>query len=179
MSQNVLVTMALTFATTALVSVGGIAAMIPEIHRQAVGVYGWMNDAEFATTFAISQIAPGPNILLMSLIGWRVAGFAGLMVATLSTVIPTSLVALAAHRAETRLKRANWYAVTRRSLPPIVVGLIVASATVTGRAAITGPLGVAIAVGVALHVTLTKTNPLAPLFVAIAVGVIAGRLGYL
>jgi len=178
-NQNILVTMALTFATTAVVSVGGIAAMIPEIHRQAVDVYGWMNDAEFATTFAISQIAPGPNILLMSLIGWRVAGFAGLAVATLSTVIPTSLIALAAHRAEQRLKRANWYAVTRRSLPPIVVGLIIASATVTGRAAITGYLGVAIALAVGLYVTLTRTNPLVPLFAAIAVGVIAGRLGYL
>jgi chromate transporter len=178
-NHNILVTMAITFATTALVSVGGIASMTPEIHRQAVDVYGWMNDAEFATTFAISQIAPGPNILLMSLIGWRIAGFAGLMVATLSTVIPTSLVALAAHRAEQRLKRANWYAVTRRALPPIIVGLIVASATVTGRAAITGYLGVAIALAVGLHVTLTKTNPLVPLFAAIAVGVIAGRLGYL
>ena len=53
MNQNVLVTMALTFATTALVSVGGIAAMIPEIHRQVVGVYGWMDDAQFATTSGI------------------------------------------------------------------------------------------------------------------------------
>ena len=107
------------------------------------------------------------------------AGFAGLIVATLSTVIPTEFVALAAHRAETRLKRANWYAVTRRSLPPIVVGLIVASAAVTGRAAISSYLGVAIALGVALHITLTKSNPLVPLFGAIVVGVIAGRLGYL
>ena len=179
MSQNVLVTMALTFATTALVSVGGIAAMIPEIHRQAVGVYGWMDDAQFATTFAISQIAPGPNILLMSLVGWRVAGFVGMMVATLATVIPTSLVALAAHRAEVRLKSANWYAVMRRSLPPIVVGLIVAAATVTGRAAINDWIGLAIALGVALHVTLTKTNPLVPLFAAMVFGVVAGRLGYL
>ena len=179
MTRHVLLTMALTFATTALVSVGGIATMIPEIHRQAVGVYGWMDDTQFATTFAISQIAPGPNILLMSLVGWRVAGLAGLVVATLSTVLPTSLMALAAHRAETRLSRANWYAVTRRSLPPIVVGLIVASAAVTARAAITSYFGVALAFAVAAHMTLTKTNPLVPLFAAIAIGVVAGRFGWL
>ena len=179
MKTDVLMTLAATFAVTALVSVGGIAAMIPEIHRQSVEVYGWMNDAQFATTFAISQIAPGPNILLMSLVGWRVAGLAGLIVTTLATVIPTSLVALAAHRAEVRLSKANWYAITRRSIPPIVVGLIVASAVVTARAAITNTLGVAIALGVALHVTLTRTNPLIPLFIAIAVGVIAGRFGFL
>lgn len=179
MSDNVLVNMAVTFATTALVSVGGIATMIPEIHRQATEVYGWMNDAQFATAFAIAQIAPGPNILLMSLVGWRVAGFAGLMVATLSTVVPTSLVALAAHRMEARLRHANWYAIARRSLPPIIVGLVLASAVVTAKAAITEYLGVALAIGVALHVTLTKTNPLVPLFAAIAIGIVGGRLGYL
>lgn len=54
--------MAITFATTVLVSVGGIATMIPEIHRQATEVYGWMDDAQFATAFALAQIAPGPII---------------------------------------------------------------------------------------------------------------------
>jgi len=179
MNRDLLVTMAITFATTAAVSVGGISAMIPEIHRQAVDLYGWMDDAEFATTFAISQIAPGPNILLMSLIGWRIAGFAGLVVATFATIVPTSLIALVAGRAEVRLLHARWYAALRRSLPPIVVGLILASALVTAKAAITAPTGVLIALGVALFVALTRTNPLIPLSVAILCGIVAGRLGYL
>ena len=179
MKTSVLLTMATTFATTAIVSVGGIQSMIPEIHRQAVDVYGWMNDAEFATTFAISQIAPGPNILIMSLIGWRIAGFAGLAVATLATIGPTSLTALIAHRAETRLLHARWYAIARRSLPPIIVGLIIASAVVTGKAAITAPFGIVIAFGVGLYVAFKRTNPLIPLFAAILCGIVAGRLGYL
>lgn len=82
-SVATLVTMAIAFATAAVVSIGGIAAMIPEIHRQAVDVYHWMDDGQFATTFAISQIAPGPNILLMSLVGYRAQGLAGLAVSTL------------------------------------------------------------------------------------------------
>jgi chromate transporter len=179
MKIDILVTMATTFATTAIVSVGGIQSMIPEIHRQAVDVYGWMDNAQFATTFAISQIAPGPNILIMSLMGWRIAGFVGLIVATLATIMPTSLLALAAHRAEARLLHAHWYAVTRRSLPPIIVGLIVASALVTAKAAITAPMGIVIACGVALYVTLTRTNPLIPLSIAVVCGIVAGRLGFL
>jgi chromate transporter len=179
MNLHTLVTLAVTMATTAIVSIGGIQTMIPEIHRQAVEVYGWMDDAQFASTFAIAQIAPGPNILLMSLVGWRVAGFVGLLVATLATVVPTSLIALAARRAEVRLLHAHWYAVSRRSLPPIVVGLIIAAAMITGKAAITRPTGIAIALGVALYVTLTRTNPLVPLSIAILCGIVAGRLGYL
>jgi chromate transporter len=177
-TSETLTTMALTFATAAIVSFGGIAAMIPEIHRQAVDVYGWMNDSQFATTFAISQIAPGPNILLMSLVGWRVAGLPGLLVATASTVVPTSLLALAAGRAEARLSHARWYALTRRSLPPIVVGLIMASGLVTAKAAISGFPGLLIAGAVAVFVASVRTNPLVPLLGAVILGVLAARLGW-
>jgi chromate transporter len=172
-----LVTMAETFSSAAIVSFGGIAAMIPEIHRQAVDVYQWMDNAQFATTFAISQIAPGPNILLMSLIGYRVQGLAGLFVATSATVVPTSLLALAAGRLENRLSHARWYAVSRRSLPPIVVGLIAASGAITATAAISNVVGAIIAATVAATVASTRMNPLIPLSAAIAVGIIAERLG--
>ena len=179
MSTTLLLKMAMIFATTALVSVGGIAAMIPEIHRQAVELNGWMTNDVFASTFAISQIAPGPNIMLMSLVGWRVAGAAGLIVATLATVVPTSLVALAASRAENKLSKAVWYSTLRKALPPIVVGLIFASGLVTGRVAVRDWITVAIALGVAAWISFSKSNPLVPLAGAVVVGVIAGRMGYL
>ena len=177
MNVALLVTMAATFASTAIVSFGGIAAMIPEIHRQAVDVYQWMDNSQFAATFAISQIAPGPNILLMSLLGYRVQGMIGLLVATAATVVPTSLIALVAGRLETKLLRARWYSISRRSLPPIVVGLIAASGAITGTAAISNVVGVLIAVAVALTVASTKMNPLIPLAAAVAAGILAGRLG--
>lgn len=88
--------LATTFAALSLVSIGGPTATLPEIHRQVVSVLGWMDDQTFAHLFAISQIAPGPNILVVSLIGWQVAGFAGLMVATLASLAPSSLLAFGA-----------------------------------------------------------------------------------
>lgn len=179
MIGSALLAMALTFATAAIVSIGGIASMIPEIHRQAVDVYHWMDNAQFATTFAISQIAPGPNILFLSLIGYRVQGFSGLAVATVATVLPTSFIALVAGRLEEKLSHARWYSISRRSLPPIVVGLMLASGVITAQAAITGLTGLLIAIGVAATVATTRTNPLLPLGVAIVVGVAAGRLGFL
>ena len=152
--------------------------MFPEIHRQAVNVHGWMTDGEFAAAFALAQMAPGPNVLLMSLIGWRVAGFAGLMTATLATILPTSALALAAGRAEKALSGAGWYGLLRKSLPPVVVGLILASAIVTGRAAIHDWLGVTLAAGVAVYISVRKDNPLVPLFIAIAIGITVRRMGF-
>ena len=179
MGESILLKMAMIFAATALVSVGGIASMIPEIHRQAVEVNGWMSNEDFASSFALSQIAPGPNILLMSLVGWKVAGLGGLVVATLATVVPTSLVALAASRMETRLSGAGWYKTLRKAAPPVVVGLILASGLVTGRVAIGGIFGIALAVFVAVAINVAKINPLIPLTIAILAGIVAGRAGWM
>jgi hypothetical protein len=67
----------------------------------------------------------------------------------------------------------------RNSLPPIVIGLMMASALITARIAVDGFIGIFIAAGVAIFVALTKQNPLIPIVLSIVVGVIAGRLGYL
>lgn len=179
MNVDTLLSMAQTFALTAMVSIGGIATMIPEIHRIAVENNNWMSDTDFAAAFAISQIAPGPNVLLMSLVGWRVAGFAGLVVATLSTILPTALLSLGFSRVEPKLKTTSWYAITRKSFPPLIVGLMISSGLVTAKASIHSIAGVAIAVGVAAYTYHKKTNPLYPIFASILLGIVAGRLGYL
>src|SRR5258706_13600256 len=62
------------FSLLSLIAVGGAITVIPEMHRSVVEVHGWMSGAQFADLFALAQAAPGPNILVVSLIGWKVAG---------------------------------------------------------------------------------------------------------
>ena len=66
-----------TFGLMSLFAVGGANSAIPEMHRVAVDVQHWMSDKEFADLFAISQLSPGPNVLIVTLIGYSVAGIAG------------------------------------------------------------------------------------------------------
>ena len=160
MNWDVLLLMAHNFAKIAIVSVGGISVMIPEIHRQVVEVDAWMTNAQFASAFALSQVAPGPNILLMSLVGWRVAGFAGMAVATAATIIPTSILSVLASRLESQLTHAKWYSVTRKSLPPLIVGLIFSSGIVTAKATGLDTLGFIIVAFVAIYFYFYKSNPL-------------------
>ena len=171
--------LAISFATTALVSFGGILVMVPEIHRISVDVYQWATDAEFASAFAVSQMAPGPNIMLMSLIGWRAFGVPGLLVATFAVILPPGILAILAGRMEVRFSKSAFFNLVRMSLPPIVIGLMMASALITGKIAVDSLIGVFIAAGVAIFVALTKQNPLIPIVLSIVVGVIVGRLGYL
>ena len=62
------------FALLSLLAFGGANAVMPEMHRLAVDRHGWMTDADFADLFALAQAAPGPNAMIVTLIGLRAAG---------------------------------------------------------------------------------------------------------
>jgi Chromate transporter len=79
-----------TFALLSLFAVGGANAAVPEMHRIAVEVHHWMTEKQFADTFAIAQLSPGPNVLIVTLIGYAVAGIAGALAATVAMCVPTA-----------------------------------------------------------------------------------------
>jgi len=87
-----------TFALMSLFAVGGASAAIPEMHRIAVDVQHWMTDRQFADLYAISQLSPGPNVLIVTLIGYSVAGIAGALAATLAMCVPTAVLAYSVSR---------------------------------------------------------------------------------
>ena len=75
MNQDaMLVTLAVQFAIIALLSFGGANAVLPEMHRQAVELHSWVTGQQFADMFAISQVVPGPNVMIVTLIGFHLAG---------------------------------------------------------------------------------------------------------
>jgi chromate transporter len=168
--RGVLTQIAITCATLSAVSIGGANAALPEIHRQAVDILAWMNDETFAHLFAIAQIAPGPNILLVSLIGWQVAGATGLLVATIAILGPSSVMAFGVGRIVAHWQDAAWVKTAKAALAPIGVGLILASGIVAARAADQGLLGWAITAASAAFVVFTGRNPLW----ALAAGALVG-----
>src|ERR1039457_7592190 len=96
------------FALLSLFPVGGANAAIPELHRVAVEVMHWMNDRQFADMFAIAQVSPGPNVIIIALIGYHVAGFVGAGVATTAMCGPTCLLGFFVARHLDRFQDAPW-----------------------------------------------------------------------
>src|SRR5581483_8781684 len=89
----ILADLALTFGVLSLVAFGGMPSVMPEMQRLVVEVKGWTTHAQFIQLFAIAQAAPGPNVLIVSLIGWRVAGLGGALVALLAVCAPAAVLA--------------------------------------------------------------------------------------
>jgi len=163
------------FAVLSLFAVGGANAAVPEMHRIAVEAMHWMNDRQFADMYALSQLSPGPNVIIVTLIGFHVAGVAGAVVATLAMVGPTCTVAFFVGRTWDRFKDAPWRAAVQAGMVPVSLGLVAASAFVVARAADHNAIAGAVTVATGVTAYFTRINPLWLFAVA---GVI-GLAGYL
>jgi chromate transporter len=133
MNVTVLGEVARQFLLLSLLSIGGANAIIPEIHLRAVEIKGWMTDQDFSQMFALSQAAPGPNVLIVSLIGWKAAGYVGAIVAMVAMCAPSSVLTYQVANAWERFRDARWRIATQTALAPITVGLILASGYVLTR----------------------------------------------
>jgi chromate transporter len=168
-----LLTVAGRFAMLSLLAVGGVTTILPEVHRVAVDVHGWVSAAQFAQLFVIAQAAPGPNMLLVALIGWQAAGLPGALVATAAMVTPSCTLTYFVARAWDRFRGAPWRLAVEAGLGPITVGLVLSTGWLVARGAQdTGWVAHGITATVVMLVLLTRVNPLW-LFAA------AGTLGVL
>jgi chromate transporter len=85
-----------------------------------------MSATEFMQLFAVAQAAPGPNVLMSSLVGWKVAGFAGSLVALGAMCGPAAVLAWWAAGLWERFSGSPWRKLIQRALGPLVVGLVLA-----------------------------------------------------
>jgi len=164
--------LAAVFGQVSLVAVGGVIAVIPEIQRQVVDLHGWMDTRQFTALFALAQAAPGPNLLLVTLIGWQVAGLAGALVATTALVLPAAILAYATTHLWRRLQGWVWLDSIQSGLNAVSLGLIAAAAWLLGHAAAVSGMAILLSVASAIAVGLGRAHPL----VVLAIGALLGGL---
>jgi chromate transporter len=158
--------LAAVFVPFSLAAVGGTPSILAGIQHESVEVHHWLTAREFVELFAVARGTPGPGSMLVTLIGWKVAGWTGALVATLALYLPSSLVLYAVAGVWNRYRGRHWHTALQEGLAPIGAGLILAGSLVVLRIMGTGPLGWVVAVGAALVLGfMPKLNPLL-LFVA-------------
>jgi chromate transporter len=156
-----LVDLALYFGLLSLISVGGIPSVLPEMQRYIVEVRHWATHDDFIQMFAIGQAAPGPNVLIAGLIGWKVAGVAGAFVALGAICGPAAVLAYWVAGIWERLRDSPWRAIAQRAMAPMVVGLVFSGGFVLATPGDTPDWRLwLIAVASATATLATKLNPL-------------------
>jgi chromate transporter len=170
--MSTLVDLAVVHAQLSLLAFGGAAAVLPEMQRQVVDMHHWMNAHEFASLYALAQAAPGPNMMVVSLVGWQVAGFWGALVTTGAVAAPSSILTLLVSGVWYRFKDTPWRKALQAGLQPVTAGLIMASAALLVQStAIDWTAECVTAVSGGLFI-FTKLHPLLILAAAAAAGAI-------
>jgi chromate transporter len=125
-----LVELALFFGFLSVISVGGIPSVMGEMQRIVVDVNNWVAPEEFIQLYAVGQAAPGPNVLIASLIGWKVSGLGGALVALFAMCGPAAAISWWVSGAWERFKDTPQRAMIQRAMAPMVVGLVGAGGVV-------------------------------------------------
>lgn len=167
--MNVVAALGILFGQLSLLAFGGANSILPDLQRQIVG-QGWMTGHEFAALFALAQAAPGPNMMVVSLIGYRVGGLSGALVSTIAIAGPSSVLTYLTAGAWFRLKDRPWRKAIQAGLLPVTVGLVMASAAlITKSTTLDWRTGLITAV-VAGLIYFTRFHPLLILAGAAAIG---------
>jgi chromate transporter len=152
--------LAWVFALLSLVAVGGGTAVLPEMERQVVHQFHWMGDKQFRDIYSLGQVAPGPNMLMVMVIGYRLAGAVGAAVVGLAFFLPDCILTFFANRLWSRLSESRWRTALQRGLAPVSIGLMLSGTYALARLSISNVMGLAIAAVTFGILSWRRINPL-------------------
>jgi len=161
-----------TFLWLSLLCVGGGLGVVPEMERQAVTIHHWLTAREFVDGYTLSQLTPGPNMLVAVFVGYRAHGLLGGLLAGLAMFLPTSILAIVISHHWQQWRTRPWAVTVERALLPVGIGLMAGGVYTLARTAIHDVVTASLAIGTALVVA---TDRVPPVFVILA----AGGVGWL
>lgn len=126
------------FALLSILAVGGGTAVLPEMKAMTVNLHHWLTDDQFRDIYSLGQLAPGPNMLMVIVIGYHVAGTLGAILAFTGFFLPASALTFVVARIWDHFKDSPWRLAVQRGLAPVVVGLMTSGVIAIARTAITG-----------------------------------------
>ena len=164
------------FSALSLSAFGGGKVVLPSMHQAAVGEYHWMTDQQFVDLFSISMAAPGPSMMVVSLVGLKACldyGFwfaiLGAFIATVAMFVPSSLLVFIAGKWWDSWEESPWRHSVQQAIMPISTGLILAATWIIAKTSIHSiPTGIMAVVALALML-FTKINPVLMMGVAGAI----------
>jgi len=115
------------FFMLSLLAVGGAISTAPDMQRYLVVDQHWLTDAQFSSSIAIAQAAPGPNVLFVAVLGWNVAGPLGVVATMAGCLLPSTLLSLWATRWGEQRQASVGVRAFKAGMVPITLGLLLST----------------------------------------------------
>ncbi|MCF7567063.1 chromate efflux transporter [Sabulilitoribacter arenilitoris] len=129
---NISAYLASVFSGMSLTLFGGGYVIIPIMEQALVGDLNWVTLHEFNAAIGISQITPGPILTSVTFIGYKMAGFTGAFIATVSIFLPSSILMLILSHIQQKIKHFSYIDAVMKGIRAVVIGLIFSGAYTIG-----------------------------------------------
>ena len=156
--MSLLIHLAMTFALLSVLAVGGGTAVLPEMQTILAHQFG-IDHTQFVHIYSIGQLAPGPNMLMVLVIGYQIAGLIGAGVVLLSFFLPSSLMCFYMGRLWNRFGENPWRRSIQNALEPISIGLMSSGVYAVAKASVVSGITLALALVTLYLILRTKINP--------------------
>jgi chromate transporter len=147
------------FAMLGLLAVGGGTAVLPEMQHLTVDGYHWLSNKQFIDIYSLGQVAPGPNMLMVMVIGYKLAGWAGALVVGGAFFLPDCVLTLCANRLWIHFENSPWRPAVQRGLAPVAIGLMLSGTYAIARLSIRDSVTLGIAAVVSAILLWRHVNP--------------------
>ena len=156
------------------VAFGGGIAILPELQRVVVSDHHWLTSQQFASSYALGQLTPGPGMLMVLAIGYKVAGVPGALAAMVAMFLPVGTLAYFAGSRLDKIKHSPWRPAIQRGMAPVTVGLLLAGSYTLIQASAVDVISGLIVAAAVLMLLSRRINPI----VIVLAGGAAGWLWY-
>ncbi len=130
---NIFLKIILIFSGMSLSLFGGGYVMIPIMQNLFVADMHWLSNQEFLDAIAFSQSTPGPILVSATFIGYKVAGFAGAVLATIAIFAPSATLMILVAKIYSGLKQHPLAKKCMAGVKAVVIGLIIGAAVKIGQ----------------------------------------------
>jgi len=135
----------LTFLKIGAVLYGSGYVLLAFLRADFVVRFGWLTDHQLLDAVAIGQVTPGPLFTTATFIGFILGGTPGAMIATLGIFLPSFFFVAVSNPLIPRMRRSAWVGGLLDGVNVASLGLMAAVTWHLGRASLTGPLTIIIA----------------------------------
>ncbi|WP_371379573.1 chromate efflux transporter [Sporomusa aerivorans] len=135
----------LVFCRMGAVLFGGGLSMIPFIQQEVVVVNGWLSLDEFTVGIALSQMTPGPVLIIATFIGYKVAAISGALAATLGMFAPSLILVMGTAEVHERIRNNRRVQAALKGIAAAFTGMMTIAVIDLARHTLTDLLAVSMA----------------------------------
>ncbi len=149
--------------------------LLPALYDLSVNQEHWIHSQTFADYFAIAQAAPGPNLMTVTLIGWKVGSVVGAAIATIAIAWPSSIMIYFLQRSILGIRDIQKQKMIQAAAGVLAVGLVLSAAWGIALQINSGTAAYLLTIGTIVITVFTRWHPL----YLIAIGGALGVLGFI